>query len=160
MKLYAVRDRKTGKLVNNITNPKRRFWEDKYRCENACRCPNPYQFTGDKNDLEMVEFELVEDQEPKTKGEYIRKSDVINMVSEMLEDEWGYDGIKDDVESIVSKIPSFNAAPVVHGEWIDYLPVSGDSNLQPRCSQCELTNDAKTNFCPNCGADMRGDNHD
>ena len=72
MKLYAVRDRKTGKLVNNITNPKRRLWEDKYRCENACRCPNPYKFTGNKNDLELVEFELVEDQEPKTNADRIR----------------------------------------------------------------------------------------
>ena len=74
MKLYAVRDRKTGKLVNNITNPKRRFWEDKYRCENACRCPNPYQFTGDKNDLEMVEFELVENPSAQNLEEKIASS--------------------------------------------------------------------------------------
>ena len=93
-------------------------------------------------------------------GEYIRKSDVINMVSEMLEDEWGYDGIKGDVESIVSKIPSFNAAPVVYGQW------KTDSDRPDRliCSVCDCGFDMwkhdRHNFCPNCGADMRGDNHD
>ena len=32
MKLYAVRNRKTGELVNNLTNPKRRFWEKRGKC--------------------------------------------------------------------------------------------------------------------------------
>ena len=94
MKLYAVRDRKTGKLVNNITNPKRRFWEEKYRCENACRCPNPYQFTGDKNDLEMVEFELVEDQEPKTNADRIRAMSDQELASALMcPNEMGIDEI-------------------------------------------------------------------
>lgn len=97
-------------------------------------------------------------------GEYIRKSDVINMVSEMLEDEWGYDGIKGDVESIVSKIPSSDVAPVVHGKWVSCFEdwrkqIEGD-----KCSECGFehygTNIRDYNYCPNCGADMRGDNHD
>lgn len=62
MKLYAVRNRKTGELVNNLTNPKRRFWEKRGKCMLACLNPHPDLFTGDKNDLEVVEFELVEKQ--------------------------------------------------------------------------------------------------
>ena len=75
----------------------------------------------------------------------------------------GLDGFVSNFDAAfreLEKVKSADVAPVVHGEWIDYLSVSGDGNLQSRCSQCELTNDAKTNFCPNCGADMRGDNHD
>lgn len=28
-----------------------------------------------------------------------------------------------------------------------------------RCSVCEYESDGKTNYCPNCGANMRGDNN-
>lgn len=91
-------------------------------------------------------------------GEYIRKSDVINMVSEMIEDEWGYDGIKDDVESIVSKISAADVAPVVHGRWVSCFEdwrkqIEGD-----KCSECGFehygTNIRNYNYCPNCGAKM------
>ena len=37
IKLYAVRDKKTGKFVNNITNPKHKFWEKKGSCETALK---------------------------------------------------------------------------------------------------------------------------
>lgn len=37
LRLYAVRDRKSGKFVNNITNPKHKFWEKKGSCEFALK---------------------------------------------------------------------------------------------------------------------------
>ena len=37
IKLYAVRDKKTSKFVNNITNPKHKFWEKKGSCETALK---------------------------------------------------------------------------------------------------------------------------
>lgn len=37
IKLYAVRDKKSGKFVNNITNPKHKFWEKKGSCETALK---------------------------------------------------------------------------------------------------------------------------
>lgn len=43
------------------------------------------------------------------------------------------------------------------GEWIG-KPISGFATV--RCSQCKEVyreNTGKWNFCPNCGADMRGD---
>lgn len=39
-----------------------------------------------------------------------------------------------------------------HGEWID---VNGDGSLW-RCDQCKDTACCKGNFCPNCGARMKG----
>ena len=72
MKLYAVRDRKTGKLVNNITNPKRRFWKKKGVCRLACLNPHPDIFTGDKTELEVVEFEVVERRGTQSNADQIR----------------------------------------------------------------------------------------
>lgn len=56
MRLYAVRNKDTGKLVTGLTNPSHKFWERKSDCENAVRrasyfCPDLF---------EMVTFELVE----------------------------------------------------------------------------------------------------
>ena len=39
------------------------------------------------------------------------------------------------------------------GKWI-YKCCYGDEF--PQCSVCGEINDVKTNFCPDCGADMRG----
>ena len=44
---------------------------------------------------------------------------------------------------------------VVHGRW---ETIEGSEWLGCLCSNCQKWSDAKTNYCPNCGADMRGDN--
>lgn len=47
--------------------------------------------------------------------------------------------------------PTVNARP--QGEWIT-VP---EYNFDDKCSACgELNSWKRTNFCPNCGADMRG----
>ena len=53
--------------------------------------------------------------------------------------------------------------PVVRGEWIhDYLcSISGGTYGVYRCSECSSSFPDigyGFNYCPNCGADMRGDN--
>lgn len=62
--LYSVRDVATGKLVTNITNPGRRYWEKKGTCQKAIDAYNNstprwrrYNYDGP---LELVTFELVE----------------------------------------------------------------------------------------------------
>ena len=42
-----------------------------------------------------------------------------------------------------------------HGEWI-----ADHENYLCYCSICEDKHTYPFNFCPNCGADMRGDDHD
>ena len=54
--------------------------------------------------------------------------------------------------------PTVDAVEVVHGEWV----VCGDGEYVPfMCSACGKTTSwhhAQTaNYCPNCGADMRGE---
>lgn len=50
--------------------------------------------------------------------------------------------------------------PKPRGEWGYRWKVHGDgrrpTELFP-CSECGFENTQVTNFCPNCGADMRGD---
>lgn len=58
LKLYAARDRNTGKLVNDLSNPPRRFWERKAMCENAIR-----NCGWTKYDLELVELRCYTEEE-------------------------------------------------------------------------------------------------
>lgn len=46
---------------------------------------------------------------------------------------------------------------VVHGRWIKRQFADEPTAFGYRCSECHLTYDFDTNYCPNCGADMRGD---
>ena len=52
------------------------------------------------------------------------------------------------------------------GKWIpqDHNKTTGYATTLvyycPKCSECGHTGDFSMNFCPNCGADMRGDGHD
>lgn len=55
-KLYAVRDTRTGKLVSNLTNPRRKFWERKCNCEEAIR----KRARWDGKYYELVELNVIE----------------------------------------------------------------------------------------------------
>lgn len=64
MKLYAVRDKSTGKFVSDITNPRHKFWEKKGFCEQAIVNYKCYHTRGAKYDaLEMVELTCIENKE-------------------------------------------------------------------------------------------------
>ena len=65
-RLYAARDTSTGKLVSDITNPRRKYWDKKGNAESAInyynsnclgkRCSNK----GMHGPIELVTFELIE----------------------------------------------------------------------------------------------------
>lgn len=49
--------------------------------------------------------------------------------------------------------PAADVAPVRHGRWLHR------KNGVAYCSECKIdTVEDETNYCPNCGADMRGSN--
>lgn len=54
---------------------------------------------------------------------------------------------------VIDEQPTIEADPVVHGEWVPHMVVNY------ACSECGKDGH-KTNFCPNCGADMRGDQNE
>lgn len=59
MFVYAARDAKTGKLVSNITNPKKKFWQRKKAAVKAISNANSSRYSR-YNSLELVTFKLVE----------------------------------------------------------------------------------------------------
>lgn len=67
--IYGARDTITGKLVSDITNPRRKYWDKKGNAEKAIRHYNTYYANrplsscsnkGEHGILELVTFELVE----------------------------------------------------------------------------------------------------
>ena len=77
----------------------------------------------------------------------------------------------------INKAPTIEAKPVVHGEWVWDVETHGDpmygvdEDFGYRCSECKVWADEYgvdgdiyeeppthiLHFCPNCGADMRGE---
>ena len=70
-----------------------------------------------------------------------------------------------DIHQALKDIPAADVRPVVRGEWIDKgIRYSRKSEFSPlerhysfECSHCRKEREWKSDFCPNCGADMRGE---
>ena len=66
--------------------------------------------------------------------------------------------VQDTFKALFKRIdsaPIIEARPVVRGRWVDlgrnyYTVVS-------QCSECGAKYDFRSPYCPNCGADMRGE---
>lgn len=58
----------------------------------------------------------------------------------------------------IKSAPSFDAVPVVHGEWITDAGENTLHGVNDKCSICGFRNFSFTffNYCPNCGAKMDG----
>ena len=52
----------------------------------------------------------------------------------------------------IRAIPAADVRPVLRGNWIDHQEGRW---IYAKCSECCTVHDVKSNFCPNCGADMR-----
>ena len=73
--LYAARDTSTGKLVSDITNPRRKYWDKKGNAQSAIDYYNrsyanrDFRYSTNKGKhgiIELVTFELVEVKEDNT----------------------------------------------------------------------------------------------
>lgn len=81
---------------------------------------------------------------------YVNLSHII----ETLEIEWGYEGMREDLENL----PAADVVIAKNGSWIEDSLV----NESVICSLCGYTdyrfnyekNEWGSNFCPNCGAKM------
>ena len=67
--------------------------------------------------------------------------------------------VDDMLDEIDCFQPAADVAPVVHGRWIEKEKYT--FGIMYDCSLCEnriIDNGHPWNYCPNCGADMRGSN--
>lgn len=55
----------------------------------------------------------------------------------------------DELEEMIKAEPTTDVRPNVHGEWAKICWKAF------RCSECKNISEYYTDFCPNCGADMR-----
>ena len=75
--------------------------------------------------------------------------------------------MEDDFKKAIKKMPKgiiVDVAPVRYGRWLTWdeqFPGSTpkkQSGLGVFCDKCHSHADNQTDYCPNCGADMRGSN--
>lgn len=63
-------------------------------------------------------------------------------------------------EQLLDEIPAADVAPVVHGRWVTHYR-SGTPVAEGYVSTCcDMWNNRKSDFCPNCGAKMDGGDSD
>ena len=61
------------------------------------------------------------------------------------------------VKTLISRQKAADVAPVRHGRWIHHI-AGGKQISACWCSVCNVEHETEQNYCPNCGADMRGSN--
>lgn len=63
---------------------------------------------------------------------------------------------EDTILDLVDSIPTVDAVPVVHGRWVTHYR-SGTTVAEGYVSTCcDMWNNRKSDYCPNCGAIMDG----
>ena len=95
-------------------------------------------------------------------AEYIKRDSVTNLIKLMEYPNGVIECYADEFISDINAIPSANVAEVRHGEWEENSRTSISERHRQihysiyKCSRCNHANGRyKSNFCPNCGADMR-----
>ena len=71
-----------------------------------------------------------------------------------------------DVMNAIDRCPAADVKPVVRGEWenkkhiiaLDNVTLSGTYPTCNLCDYAEVGMTKNTNYCPNCGANMKGAN--
>lgn len=93
-------------------------------------------------------------------AEYIERATAVKSVLRMrrAENSVAQNRMLSIIQMDMLKLPAADVAPVVHGRWMPFHSEAvGDVQY---CSACGIGFDAKTDYCPNCGAKMDGGDND
>ena len=86
---------------------------------------------------------------------YIKTDDIVKYCDEMSKKyeltNPSYSDACSDMGNKCLDLSNDDITEIKHGEWID------KGSLSCRCSSCGCKSLKESNFCPNCGADMRGE---
>ena len=97
--------------------------------------------------------------------DFVRRSDILEFKRTLYRVRYGtgYQSIEDteavEIDDIES-VPAIDMRPVVRGEWKKSYADHESFGVRPffrYCSECHESTVYTYNFCPNCGADMRGE---
>ena len=88
-------------------------------------------------------------------SEYIKREYAVDAVLDVYYDTPDIDLSGEKFEEAIRKIQAADVAPVMHGRW---LCVDTDTEQFFLCNRCKKKEYWESNYCPNCGADMRGIN--
>lgn len=64
--------------------------------------------------------------------------------------------LDEDIRAFVKSQPTADVAPVVHGRWLKNYRSGVTTSEGWVSSCCDMWNERKSNYCPNCGAKMDG----
>lgn len=85
--------------------------------------------------------------------EYIRRSDALKGI-ELFQCGWA------EIEAVqtdyIERLPAADVAPVVHGEWVTHYRSGTPAAKGYVSTCCDMWNNRKSDYCPNCGAKMDG----
>ena len=104
-------------------------------------------------------------EEDMTTGEYISRDEALKAMQYCCENCDNYNGAmcracdNADEMDIICDIHTADVQPVKRGEWVySDIPIFGNPYGRYCCSLCGSAMDSGTdNYCPCCGANMRGD---
>lgn len=103
--------------------------------------------------------------ESTTMTDYIKREEAINAFDDPRVDRYYGDVSPSSVIDVIKTIPAADVLENVRGHWTNVqISVTGSSMAD--CSICGVTvhnsfmGNAAPNFCPNCGANMRGEKDD
>ena len=91
----------------------------------------------------------------------ISREDAKNYVIGRYDDQLGFITMEDIIDQL-DYVPAADVRPVVRGKWIIHKPFDSGRHNCNECIECSVCGTwfghdcyEISNFCPNCGADMR-----
>ena len=60
--VYGAREIESGKLVSDITSPRKKYWQQENACKQAIRKHNSGRSFSQYSNLELVKFRLIEEE--------------------------------------------------------------------------------------------------
>lgn len=91
-------------------------------------------------------------------AEYIERAAAIDAVSEVYYDTPDVNLSAEKFEAAINAIPAADVSPASHGRWEKHyrsgMPVA--EGYVSTC--CDMWNNRKSNYCPDCGKKMDGGN--